>query len=187
MGTDVMNYVTGGLQTAAGGLATVLGQPELGIPLTAQGASQLANAGNKGTPGTGFAQPGQSGTPTTAQMAPSLPSWINPSQIIGAGTSQAQPQAAQQDGFQQALGLANSLAPAAQMGMNQGMIPGGQQPQQQPQQVPPPQMPPPRPAQPQQPQQQGAPFGAPNAPVGTAGGQQKPPFSPQVLAMMGLA
>lgn|SRR5215831_2895740 len=55
-GNKTMNYITGGLQTAAGAAATAFGAPEIGIPLMTSGIGGIAGQGAGGTKGFGMGE-----------------------------------------------------------------------------------------------------------------------------------
>lgn len=208
MGQSTMNYVTGGLKTVGGAVATAFGAPEIGIPMMTSGAGQLAGqgaGGNSGSSmgsgiggmlgglgggmggmdgsaitgvstGSGFAAPGQSGTPSVAQMGSNIPSWINPQQSPGVQASQQQPGM-----LQQALSTMNQMAPAAQALMGQ------MKPPQQPAQPPSPPQPQPQQRSPQQPPAGVMPGQNPAPPVPTAGAPKPPgPSMQQIAAIMGM-
>jgi len=55
-GNKTMNYITGGLQTAAGAAATVFGAPEIGIPLMTSGIGGISGQAAGGQKGFGMGE-----------------------------------------------------------------------------------------------------------------------------------
>lgn len=63
----------------AGGLSSILSRV----------MAMFGNSGSAGPASNGFAMPGAGGTPSLGALSSSLPSFINPSQIVGVSTNQA--------------------------------------------------------------------------------------------------
>ncbi len=111
-GHGVMSSIMNGLQMAAGiGSEVIMPGNPMGVGMTMNGLNGFMGGGGSGA-STGFAAPGTSGTPSTADMAASgaLPSWINPSQIAGVSTSMGTPNPPGGTNWLSMLGGSNGIA-----------------------------------------------------------------------------
>lgn len=95
-----LSMMGSGIGQLAGGSQGKTGQSlggSLGGMLGGMGGGGSLFGGGSPSAGGGFAMPGQSGAPSISQMQGQLPSFINPSDIIGVSTQQA-PQGGGQGG-----------------------------------------------------------------------------------------
>jgi len=83
--------IGGGIGGLAGGLGGSMSGLLGGSGASSGGLGSLLSmfSGGTGNSGGGFAMPGMSGTPSMASMSGSLPSFINPSDVIGVSTDMA--------------------------------------------------------------------------------------------------